>query len=172
MSRRLIVLIVAAGFGPGCFTTEVVRRPTGIGSAAAINQAARDNPPLEIDYRPGAQPVDLTLQRAKWFVDADRDEVNVIDLGDQKRSIASAQVKSIHTTNHARGAWQGLVAGLLAGALTGGLLGVSDGDDWLFSAKEKALYLGIGFGVLGGFAGTIAGAIVGQQKYFVFDDSP
>jgi len=148
MSRRLIVLIVAAGFGPGCFTTEVVRRPTGIGSAAAINQAARDNPPLEIDYRPGAQPVDLTLQRAKWFVDADRDEVNVIDLGDQKRSIASA------------------------GALTGGLLGVSDGDDWLFSAKEKALYLGIGFGVLGGFAGTIAGAIVGQQKYFVFDDSP
>ena len=170
-SARAVVLLVLVAIGPGCVTSRVVRRPAGLASVAAINEAAKENPPLEIDYTPGAPSIELALREAQWLEVADATEVNVIDRGGERRSIDGAYVRSVRVTNHTKGALQGLVGGTAIGAALGVMLGAASGHSLLGSSGDTMFYLGVGLGALGGLSGALTGAYVGQQTVFVFDDA-
>jgi hypothetical protein len=166
----VISLGLVLGTGPGCVTSQVVPRPAGLASVAAINDAAKDDPPLEIDYTPGAPSVDLTLREAQRLEAADGSEVSFIDRTGARRSVDGTYVRSVRVTNHTKGALQGLVGGVLVGVALGVVLGAAGGNGELFSAEDKMWYLGLGFGALGGFSGALTGAYVGQRRVFVFED--
>jgi hypothetical protein len=170
-SARGLVFCALIGIGPGCMTSQVVRRPAGLSSVAAINEAATENPPLEIDYAPGVPSVDLALRQAQRLEAADETQVNVIDGGGERRSIDGAYVRGVRVTNHTRGALQGLIGGVLIGTALGVAAGAASGPTYLGSSGDTMFYLGVGLGTVGGLAGALAGGYVGQRTVFVFDDA-
>jgi hypothetical protein len=170
-SARGVVLLVVVGIGPGCVTSQAVRRPAGLASVAAINEAAKENPPLEIDYAPGAPSVELELREAQRLEAADATEMNFIDRGGERRSIDGAYVRSVRVTNHTKGALQGLLGGAAIGAALGVLLGAASGDTYVGSSGYTMFYLGVGLGSLGGLTGALTGAYLGQRTVFVLDDA-
>lgn len=93
-------------------------------------------------------------------------------------SVDIREIKLIEIVKKSKSlAWGGI--GLVSGAVIGALTGYLQGDDpsgmitgfgppmpfpGLFTADEKALYGGIGWGILGGAIGGIGGAIAGADK--------
>lgn len=79
-----------------------------------------------------------------------------------------SSVAGFSTRSTGAGIVQGLGIGILAGAAFGALVGFADGDDpsgqfLSFTAGEKALLLGTGFGIMGAVTGAIVGGIIGQR---------
>lgn len=81
------------------------------------------------------------------------------------------------------GGVQGFGIGFLLGGIPGAALGYAGGDDecdenghslclFTFTAREKAVLGGMFWGLLGGAAGLLVGAIRGQRTVYEFDDAP
>jgi hypothetical protein len=80
-------------------------------------------------------------------------------------------VKALEVRSHAWGAVEGLGVGLLTGAVAGAFVGYTSEDAQCFvcfSAKERAVLGGIGFGLTGALVGVVLGAIVGHVDRYEF----
>jgi hypothetical protein len=55
--------------------------------------------------------------------------------------------------------------GVVIGGVTGAVLGIREGDDWFFSAKAKAVGYGIILGGAGGLAGMLVGALAPGERW-------
>jgi len=71
--------------------------------------------------------------------------------------------------------WSSAGMGALVGLLIGGILGFAGGDDESglvqFSSEEKALGLGLTFGILGGLIGLITGSGSSTDDYIIYYNS-
>ena len=84
-------------------------------------------------------------------------------------------------TDHVRGALEGAGVGLLAGAATGAVVGFASGDDepcgaqdffcLSFTAREKAVGLGLYGAGIGAVGGLVLGGLIGSRTAYEHEDS-
>jgi hypothetical protein len=79
-------------------------------------------------------------------------------------------LRSLETTDHVRGALEGLAWGLAAGVLVGSAIAISQGAEpnlvdcgYPCTVGEKVEFLGAVFGSMGAVVGATSGAIVGHR---------
>lgn len=90
-------------------------------------------------------------------------------------SIPTTSIAFVHFRDGKRGTLRGLAGGVAAGALGGFVIGFASGNDpddqfFAFSAAEKAVALGVVFGVLGAPVGAVVGS--GSKISYRFDGGP
>ena len=61
--------------------------------------------------------------------------------------------------------WKGLGIGFGSGALLGAVVGLSEGDDWLFSAEAKAAMGATWIGLIGGVTGLVIGSFITTEHW-------
>lgn len=90
--------------------------------------------------------------------------------GTESSRIPMDQVRDLRVLRGSRNqALQGLGFGAVCGAAVGGLMGLADGDDESgfiqFSAGEKAAMGAVAFGLIGGAAGLVIGAVSRADRW-------
>ena len=91
--------------------------------------------------------------------------------GRTTREIPLAEVASITVTCRGRGALDGLLIGLFGGAAGGVLFGAAaytEGDRYLHSRSDAAMFSGVVYGFLGGVSGVLYGAGNGSTHVYEF----
>jgi hypothetical protein len=97
----------------------------------------------------------------------------LLDASGKDVSADIADIKAIRIMKKSK-FWTGAGIGVLIGGAAGAILGYSSGDDdpgmmFTFTAGQKALMGGIGFGLVGLLLGGIAGAGAGTDNTFQID---
>ncbi len=85
----------------------------------------------------------------------------------------TSKIFSISFTKRWKGVFEGFGLGFLSGAVTGMTIGLASGNDppgWFaLTASEKALYLGLALGTVGGVLGIPIGALVGSKSIYYIE---
>ena len=94
-------------------------------------------------------------------------------------SVDNSSIREVTTTNHARGAGDGLEWGILGGGLAGAALGALGGSSecgrgqavcFDSGGRSASVWLGALIGLVGGvFYGPIVGAIIGHRTTYTFE---
>lgn len=93
-----------------------------------------------------------------------------------QHQLATAGPLPANTVDHGRGALEGGTLGLLAGGVAGAAAGLIEGDDepcadeelfcYAWSAKEKAVLLGLVGAGVGSLSGLVLGAAIGSRDVY------
>ncbi|UCF65816.1 MAG: hypothetical protein JSW33_08290 [bacterium] len=87
-------------------------------------------------------------------------------------TISIEDIKELKFKRTGKGVVEGFFTGILTGGILGAVVGYAEGDDppgWFsMTAGEKAAALGLGFGIIGGVAGLVGGAIHGSVDNYYF----
>jgi len=88
-------------------------------------------------------------------------------------TLDSSRIRSYRTTDHLRGAGEGLAYGFLGGAVMGGLLGAGGGVCVDYRSRGECALLGSAFvGGIGLVLGTLAGAVSGAHDVYRVGSGP
>jgi len=145
----------------------VIGALAGIPNAAAVAQAAALHTGQRVRV---TSAVEATPVRTGVIEALDPDTLHLRHTGKAGDTVATAiPMASIARVEVSRGRhsrWlTGLAIGMGAGAAGGAILGASSEDDLLFSSGDKAVIGAVGFGMLGGAVGVVAGALTKSERW-------
>lgn len=142
----------------------VIAALAGIPSAAAVAQAAGLHPGQRVRVTSAAEAAPV---RTGVIETIDRHTLHLRTAGDTvATAIPMASIARVQVSRGRHSKWlTGLAIGMGAGAVGGAILGGSSEDDLLFSSGDKAVIGAVGFGVLGGAVGVVAGALTKTERW-------
>lgn len=144
----------------------VIGALAGIPNAAAVAQTAalHTGQRVRVTSAVEATPVWTGVIEA---IDADTLHLrHAGKAGDTVANIPMASIARVEVSRGRHSRWlTGLAIGMGAGAAGGAILGASSEDDLLFSSGDKAMIGAVGFGVLGGAVGVVAGALTKTERW-------